>query len=70
MELKPLGKLYDIQHSGYFRLSGKQRQCQNFAESGKCCSIKDDAQAVFEKADMIFLASPVYFMRTSAMMAA
>ena len=40
---------------------------------GKYCSIKDDAQAVFEKAekaDIIVLASPVYFMRTSAMMAA
>lgn len=40
---------------------------------GKYCSIKDDAQAVFEKAetaDIIVLASPVYFMRTSARMAA
>ena len=40
---------------------------------GKYCSIKDDAQTVFEKAekaDIIVLASPVYFMRTSAMMAA
>jgi multimeric flavodoxin WrbA len=37
------------------------------------CSLKDDAQAVFEKAeaaDIIVLASPVYFMRTSARMAA
>ena len=40
---------------------------------GKYCFIKDDAQAVFEKAekaDIIVLASPVYFMRTSARMAA
>ncbi len=39
---------------------------------GKYCSIKDDAQAVLEKAeaaDIIVLASPVYFMRTSARMA-
>ena len=40
---------------------------------GKYCSIKDDAQAIFEKAetaDVVVLASPVYFMRTSARMAA
>ncbi len=40
---------------------------------GKYCSIKDDAQVVFEKAeaaDILVLASPVYFMRTSARMAA
>lgn len=40
---------------------------------GKYCAIKDDAQAIFEKAetaDIIVLASPVYFMRTSARMAA
>jgi multimeric flavodoxin WrbA len=39
----------------------------------KYCAIKDDAQLVFEKAetaDIIVLASPVYFMRTSARMAA
>ncbi|MEN6621837.1 MAG: flavodoxin family protein [Smithella sp.] len=39
---------------------------------GKYCSIKDDAQAILEKAeaaDVIVLASPVYFMRTSARMA-
>lgn len=39
---------------------------------GKYCSIKDDAQAVLEKAeaaDIIVLASPVYFMRSSARMA-
>lgn len=36
------------------------------------CALKDDAQGVFtqlESADIIVLASPVYFMRTSGMMA-
>jgi multimeric flavodoxin WrbA len=40
---------------------------------GRYCSLKDDAQEIFEKiesADIIVLASPVYFMRTSARMAA
>ena len=39
---------------------------------GKYCSLEDDAQSIFEKleaADIIVLASPVYFMRTSGMMA-
>jgi multimeric flavodoxin WrbA len=39
---------------------------------GRYCALKDDAQAVFEKAeaaDIIILASPVYFMRTSGRMA-
>ena len=39
---------------------------------GKYCSLEDDAQPIFEKmeaADIIVLASPVYFMRTSGMMA-
>ena len=38
----------------------------------KYCSLEDDAQAIFEKvehADIVVLASPVYFMRTSGMMA-
>ncbi|HNQ66013.1 MAG TPA: flavodoxin family protein [Smithella sp.] len=38
----------------------------------KYCSLEDDAQAIFEKvehADVVVLASPVYFMRTSGMMA-
>ena len=38
----------------------------------KYCSLEDDAQAIFEKveqADVIVLASPVYYMRTSGMMA-
>jgi multimeric flavodoxin WrbA len=47
--------------------------CLTKQRLGKYCSLKDDAQAVFEKteaADIIVLASPVYFMRTSARMAA
>lgn len=65
---------------GIVHLSGlKIRDCLhcNFCltkqTKGKYCSIKDDAQAVFEKAeaaDILVLASPVYFMRTSARMAA
>lgn len=41
-------------------------------KAGKYCSLEDDAQPIFEKmeaADIIVLASPVYFMRTSGMMA-
>lgn len=47
--------------------------CLTNQTPGKYCSLKDDAQAVFEKseaANIIVLASPVYFMRTSARMAA
>ena len=47
--------------------------CLSKQKPGKYCSLKDDAQAIFEKveqADIIILASPVYFMRTSAKMAA
>ncbi len=47
--------------------------CLSRQEEGKYCSLKDDAQKVFEKveaADIIILSSPVYFMRTSAHMAA
>lgn len=47
--------------------------CLSRQKPGKYCSLKDDAQAIFEKveqADIIILASPVYFMRTSARMAA
>lgn len=47
--------------------------CLSKQVPGKYCSLKDDAQVVFEKAqaaDIIVLASPVYFMRTSARMAA
>lgn len=47
--------------------------CLTKQRPGKYCSLKDDAQSVFEKAeaaDIIVLASPVYFMRTSARMAA
>jgi len=47
--------------------------CLTRQTPGKYCAIKDDAQAIFEKAetaDIVVLASPVYFMRTSARMAA
>lgn len=47
--------------------------CLSRQEPGRYCALKDDAQTVFEKAeaaDIIVLASPVYFMRTSARMAA
>jgi multimeric flavodoxin WrbA len=46
--------------------------CLAKQKTDKYCSLKDDAQAVFEKienADIVVLASPVYFMRTSGMMA-
>ena len=46
--------------------------CLTKQKAGKYCSLEDDAQSIFEKlegADIIVLASPVYFMRTSGMMA-
>ena len=46
--------------------------CISRQKDGKYCSLDDDAQALYEKieqADAIVLASPVYFMRTSGMMA-
>jgi len=46
--------------------------CLSKQKAGKYCSLKDDAQGIFEKleqADIIVFASPVYFMRTSGMMA-
>lgn len=46
--------------------------CLAKQKSDKYCALTDDAQSVFEKiegADIIVLASPVYFMRTSGMMA-
>jgi len=46
--------------------------CLGKQKVGKYCSLEDDAQSIFEKmegADIIVLASPVYFMRTSGMMA-
>jgi multimeric flavodoxin WrbA len=46
--------------------------CLAKQKAGKFCSLEDDAQPIFEKmeaADIIVLASPVYFMRTSGMMA-
>jgi multimeric flavodoxin WrbA len=69
----------DLQHE-VTHLSGlKIKDCVhcNFCltkqTKDKYCSIKDDAQSIFEKAeaaDIIVLASPVYFMRSSALMAA
>ena len=47
--------------------------CLRKQQLGKYCSIDDDAQEIFEKieqADILVLVSPVYFMRTSARMAA
>jgi multimeric flavodoxin WrbA len=46
--------------------------CLSKQKTGEYCSLKDDAQPIYEKlenADIIVLASPVYFMRTSGMMA-
>jgi len=46
--------------------------CLRRQEPGRYCSIRDDAQELFEKAeraDILLLASPVYFMRTSGRMA-
>ncbi|HPJ94452.1 MAG TPA: flavodoxin family protein [Deltaproteobacteria bacterium] len=46
--------------------------CLNKQKPGRYCSLRDDAQQIFEKigdADIIVLASPVYFMRTSGAMA-
>ena len=46
--------------------------CLSKQKAGKYCSLEDEAQQIFEKmegADIIVLASPVYFMRTSGMMA-
>lgn len=46
--------------------------CLAKQKAGKYCSLEDDAQALFEsleRSDIIVLASPVYFMRTSGMMA-
>jgi len=46
--------------------------CLSKQKAGRYCALQDDAQALFEKlegADIIALASPVYFMRTSGQMA-
>ena len=46
--------------------------CLAKQKPGRYCSLHDDAQQIYEKletADIIVLASPVYFMRTSGMMA-
>jgi multimeric flavodoxin WrbA len=45
--------------------------CRKKQKPGKYCSMKDDARDIFEKAekaDRMVLASPVYFMRSSARM--
>lgn len=66
---------HDIFHLSHLKISDcvHCNFCLKKQVPGKYCSIKDNAQAVFEKvetADIIVLASPVYFMRTSARMAA
>ena len=46
--------------------------CVRKQEPGKYCSVEDDAQMIFEKleaADIVVLATPVYFMRMSGRMA-
>lgn len=46
--------------------------CLARQKNNKYCALKDDAQRVYEeleRADIMVLASPVYFMRTSGMMA-
>jgi len=46
--------------------------CLKKQTEGKYCALKDDAQTIFDKAeaaDIIVLAAPVYFMRTSGHMA-
>ena len=46
--------------------------CLAKQKTEKYCSLKDDAQLIYDKfanADIIVLASPVYFMRTSGLMA-
>jgi len=46
--------------------------CVSRQKAGRYCAFGDDAQAVYEKmerSDVIVFASPVYFMRTSGMMA-
>jgi multimeric flavodoxin WrbA len=46
--------------------------CISKQKDKKYCSLDDDAQAIYEKvehADVLVFASPVYFMRTSGMMA-
>ncbi|MFH1537728.1 MAG: flavodoxin family protein [bacterium] len=46
--------------------------CVKKQKEGKYCSVDDDAQGIFEKAeaaDVLVLATPVYFLRTSGRMA-
>lgn len=65
-EMVPLSKLKikDCQHCNF---------CTRKQTEGKYCSIEDDAQPLLEKVestDILVLATPVYFMRTSGRMAA
>lgn len=65
-EMVSLAKLTikDCQHCNY---------CNRNQTGGKYCAIEDGAQPLFEKvesSDVLVLATPVYFMRTSARMAA
>ena len=56
-------KIHDCIHCNF---------CLSRQMPGRYCSIRDDAQGIFEKAeaaDIIVMASPVYFMRPSARMA-
>lgn len=76
MEGLPLKTVeYDIVHLSRLKINDCNHcnYCLTKQMPGKYCSIKDDAQAIMEKVeavDIIVLASPVYFMRTSARMAA
>jgi len=57
-------KIEDCKHCNY---------CIKNQTKGNYCAVKDDAQPVLEKvesSDILVLATPVYFMRTSARMAA
>jgi multimeric flavodoxin WrbA len=57
-------KIHSCQHCNF---------CIENQTADKYCSIDDDAQEIFDKiiaSDIILLASPVYFMRSSSLMAA
>ncbi|MCG8636430.1 MAG: flavodoxin family protein [Desulfobacterales bacterium] len=66
-------------HTETVNLAGKKIKhcthcnfCLTRQKEDRYCSLKDDAQPVYnklEEADIVVLASPVYFMRTSGMMA-
>jgi multimeric flavodoxin WrbA len=66
---------YDVVHLSRLKITDciHCNFCLTKQTAGKYCSLNDDAQAVFqkaEKADIIVLASPVYFMRSSGLIAA